>query len=179
MPRKHLRQLLPRARRLVREHKLEHIFGKVLNHPDLWHLNRHSVAWAVSVGLFMSFVPVPFQMVLAAGAAVLIGCNLAISVCLVWISNPVTMPPMFFAAYKVGAWTLGVEPQVMAFEISLEWLLTKLGDIWQPFLLGCLMLGVGAAALGHAMVRLIWRIHVAQSWRERRERRRERRDARP
>ena len=89
-----------------------------------------------------------------------------------WVSNPVTMGPMFFAAYKLGAWVLNTPPQPFHFEMSLGWLLSGLHASWRPFLLGCLLLGLGLAIAGHLVVRLIWRIHVSASWRSRRERRR-------
>ena len=53
----------------------------------------------------------------------------------------------------------------------MEWLLTKLGDIWQPFLLGCFVLGLAAGVAGYIAVQIIWRIHVIQSWKERQKRR--------
>jgi len=171
MPRKFLRKLVPSLRDLPEGKRLRSLFGALLANANLWHLNRYSVAWGVSVGLFTAFIPVPFQMVLAATAAIVIGCNLPIAVVLVWISNPVTMPPMFFAAYKFGAWLMDSPSRVVEFEVSIHWLLTKLGDIWEPFLLGCLLLGLIAAAIGHGAVRIIWRIHVTSTWRERRFRR--------
>ncbi len=147
------------------------LFGSRLKNPNLWHLNRHSVALAVASGLFAAFVPVPAQMLLAAGLAIVLGCNLPISVVMVWVSNPITMPPLFFAAYKLGAWLLGFPPRKIQFEMSVHWLVNKLGGIWEPFLLGCLVLGLVSAAIGYLTVQVIWRIHVIQSWRERRRRR--------
>ncbi len=127
------------------------------------------------MGLFVAFVPVPFQMPLAAAAAIFIGCNLPIAISVVWVSNPITIPPFFYAAYKTGAWILGQAPRNVNFELSREWLVNELGAVWEPFLLGCFVLGLVAAVIGHMAVRVIWRIHVISSWRERR-RRREARD---
>ena len=123
------------------------------------------------MGLFFAFVPVPFQMPLAAAAAIVIGCNLPISLSMVWVTNPITITPFFYAAYKTGAWILGVAARSVEFEMSMKWLLNELGAVWQPFLLGCFVLGLASATLGHIAVRIIWRIHVMSSWRERRRRR--------
>ena len=166
MPRRYLRKLLPNPRR-IREEGAVRLFGRALQNPNLWHLNRHSVAAAVAIGLFTAFMPVPVQMILAAAGAVALGCNLPVSVVVVWISNPITMPPLFFAAYKFGAWLLHETPKAVHFEMSVDWLLTKLVDIWQPFLLGCFALGIATAAVGYVTVQIIWRIHVIQSWKER------------
>ena len=90
-----------------------------------------------------------------------------IAVVVVFISNPITMPPLFFTAYKVGAHLLGETPRAIDFEISIDWLLTSLVEIWQPFLLGCLTMSVLSAMVGYLAVQIIWRIHVRQLWRER------------
>lgn len=179
MPRKALKRILARIHPGESDHRLRRLFGELLHNRDLWHLNRYSVAWAVSVGLFFAFVPVPFQMPLAAAFAILIGCNLPIAVSLVWLTNPVTMPPIFYGAYKVGAWMLGQPPRNVEFELTTEWLFNELGAIWEPFLLGCLVLGLFSAVIGHLAVRIIWRIHVMSSWRERRRRREARDRLRP
>ena len=167
-----LRRLVPGARELRTHAPLRRVFGRMLLSPDLWHLNRGSVAWAVSLGLFVAWVPAPFQMVLAAGAAILVRCNLPVAVALVWISNPVTVAPLFFAAHRFGAWMLDVPPGDFRIELSLRWLLDELGKVWEPFLLGCFVLGLCSAILGQMAVRLIWRAYVMVSWRDRRIRRR-------
>jgi uncharacterized protein (DUF2062 family) len=171
MPRKFLKRILGRFKLSAKDKKLRRLFGDLLHDSNLWHLNRYSVAWGVSVGLFVAFVPVPFQMPLAAALAILIGCNLPVSIAVVWVSNPVTLAPLFFASYKVGVWILNVTPRPVKFEISIDWLQHGLGAIWEPFLLGCLVLGLLTAGIGHLAVRLIWRIHVITSWRERQRRR--------
>ena len=170
-----LRRLLPFTRNIRGDRKLSRIFGRLLHDPNLWHLNRYSVAWGVSVGLFMAFVPVPFQMLLAIAAAVMISANIPVAVVLVWVSNPITVAPLFFTAYKFGAWLLAETPEKIKFEISIDWVVTQLVEIWQPFLLGCFVLGLASAAIGHAAVRIIWRIHVVQSWQLRGRRLMERR----
>jgi hypothetical protein len=169
------RRLRPFSRNIRGDHKLSRIFGPLLRDPNLWHLNRYSVAWGVSIGLFMAFVPLPFQMLLAVAAAVIISANIPVAVVAVWVSNPITVAPLFFAAYKFGAWLLAETPQKIKFEMSIDWLITRLVEIWQPFLLGCFVLGLASAAIGHAAVRIIWRIHVVQSWRLRARRSLERR----
>lgn len=171
--RRFLRRVVPGIREIHGRESLRRIFGRTLFSADLWHLNRNSVAWAASNGLFMAWVPIPFQMVLAAGVSLVVRCNLPVSVAMAWISNPITVAPMFFVAYKVGAWMLGVAPVDVRFEPSLRWLLDELGAVWRPFLLGCFVMGLGSAVVGQVAVRLFWRVYVMASWRERRIRRRD------
>lgn len=166
MPRNLIKRFMPDPKK-IRDHKHLKFLGTLLHDPNILHLNRRSVAGAFSVGLFMAFVPVPFQMVLAAVGAIAARVNLPISVTLVWITNPLTMPPIFYSAYKVGTWILNAPIQKIEFQLSFDWLMQELGTIWQPFLLGCLVCGIAFAVLGNLFIRLFWRIHVLRSWRRR------------
>lgn len=166
MAKKLFKKYLPNIK-TIKEHKHLKIFGKLLHDPNLWHLNRYSVSTAFSVGLFFAFVPVPFQMVLAAAMAILVRSNLPISAALVWITNPLTMVPMFYSCFKLGAFILGQEPRGFQFELSFEWLFGGLLHIWQPFLLGCFIAGSISALVGNFIVRLLWRYSVTKDWRAR------------
>jgi uncharacterized protein (DUF2062 family) len=146
----------------IREHKYLRVFGTLLHDPNLWHLNRRSASGAFGVGLFMAWVPVPFQMVLAAAAAIIIRVNLPVAVGLVWVSNPFTMPPLFYFAYKLGSWLLGEKLTPVEFELSVEWVMYELGEIWEPFLLGCLICGIVSSGLGFGLIRLLWRMHLVR-----------------
>ena len=170
MPRKLIKRYLPDPDS-IKDNRFLKIFGKLIHDPQLWHLTRYSVGHAFLVGLFCAFVPVPFQMLLAAGGAVIFRANIAISVALVWVTNPFTMPFIFGFAYLVGVWTLGQESGEFNFELSMQWLTDNLSVFWQPFLLGCLICGVVAAAIGYGGIRLFWRLHILSAWQERIKRR--------
>lgn len=170
MPRKLFKRYLPNHH-TFREHKHLKRFGALLHDPNIWHLNRRSASGACFIGLLCAWIPVPFQMVIAAAFAIVARVNLPISVILVWITNPLTMAPMFYFAYKVGGWVLARPVHEFSFELSFEWLMDELGHFWQPFLLGCLLLGLISALAGYVIVRLFWRLHVFQYLRRRRLRR--------
>ncbi len=177
MPKKFIKRIMP-DHETIRHHKSLKIFGTLLHDPNLWHLNRRSVAGAFAVGLFMAWVPVPFQMLLAAAAAIPLRVNLPLSVALVWFSNPVTMPFLYPGAYFLGKWILGTPDVPFTFELSFEWLANGFLAIWQPFLFGCFVLGVFSAFVGYFGIRILWRIHVIRSWKERARRIKARADAR-
>ncbi len=166
MPRKLIQRFLPTPEKIKNQKGL-HLLGDWLHDPNLWHINRVSVSRAFAVGLFMAFVPLPSQMVMAAALAIWFRCNLALSVALVWITNPVTMPVIFYAAYKFGTLLLNTPPTDFAFELTWEWLGSELATIWQPFLLGCFVSGLIAALLGMYGSSLLWRWHVVHRWQKR------------
>ena len=168
MPRKFIRRYLPHHDS-IRGHRHLSWLGTLLHDPNLWHLNRRSVSGAFAVGLFCAFIPVPFQMVIAALIAIPARVNLPISVVLVWLTNPLTMGPIFFFAYKVGTWILGATIHPTATEnLSIEWVMHELRVIWKPFLLGSFVCGSISALLGYVGMRLVWRLHLVRRWKARR-----------
>ena len=139
--------------------------------PNLWHLNRHSASGAFGIGLFFAFWPVPFQMWLSAFAAIPLRVNLPLSIATVWLTNPLTMPPIFYGAYKVGAWVLGTDVGEFEFQLSWEWLMGSVNTIGPAFLLGCMICSVVFGSLGYATMNFLWRRSVIKSWQARRAKR--------
>jgi uncharacterized protein (DUF2062 family) len=169
MPKHIIRRFTP-DHETIKNHKHLRMFGELLHDSNLWHMNRRSVSGAFAVGLFWAFVPMPFQMVAAAATAIIARVNLPISVALVWITNPITIPPMFYSTYLVGAWLLNEPPQDIEFELSMEWMAESLAGIWQPLLLGSLLCGVVASILGYIFIRGLWRWHIISHIRKRKAR---------
>jgi len=171
MSKKFFKRYIPDHDKIRNHETLNRLFGKLLHDPNLLHINRRSVSGAFFVGLAMAFVPVPFQMVLAAGLAIYFRVNLPISVGLVWITNPFTMPAIYYFCYELGHMILGGTLEEVTFEISMEWLQTVLTEIWRPFLLGSFIAGMVSATLGMLIVRLLWRLQVVRRWQKRKDKR--------
>lgn len=174
---KHLIKRFTPDHNTIRNHKHLQVFGSLLHDPNIWHLNRRSAAGAFAIGLFMAWIPVPFQMLLAAGAAILFRVNLPLSAALVWITNPITMPPMFYFAYLAGTFFIGQPAVEFAFDMDGGELLEGLNGIWAPFLLGCLVCSAVSAVVGYFGILWLWRWHLVQHLKKRRERRHKRADA--
>ena len=87
----------------IRKIKALGVLGDWVYASNLWHLNRYSASMAFFVGLFVAFMPIPGQVVVAAVLAVLLRCNLPLAVSLVFVTNPLTMAPVFYLAYEIGA----------------------------------------------------------------------------
>jgi uncharacterized protein (DUF2062 family) len=167
-PRRFIRRLLPEHRRF-RDHSQLKIFGRLLHDPNLWHLNRHSVAGAFAVGLFCAMLPMPFESVVAALGAIAFRVNLPISVVLVWVSNPLTWIPLYGTGYLLGAWILGL-PAVPLEHVTLGYLLRQAVPLW----VGSVALGAVLSALGYLTIQALWRFHVGRNWKLRTLRQRRR-----
>ncbi|MCL1145736.1 DUF2062 domain-containing protein [Shewanella marinintestina] len=166
MPKKFIERFMPNPETL-REHKNLRMFGDLLLKPNLWTLNRHSAPGAFAVGLFVAWLPMPFQMVLAAALAILFNVNLPLAVALVWITNPITMPLMFYVAYLLGATLLGHEPQAFNFEANWQWFQASIETIGPPFLLGCVVLAGVFSIVGYLLIRTLWKYSILFKWKNR------------
>ncbi|GJL80563.1 MAG: hypothetical protein DHS20C01_01970 [marine bacterium B5-7] len=165
MPKKYLKQILPSAPN-IRKMTGVSWFSKWLGDDNLWHINRRSVSLGVAIGLFYGFWPVPVQTLLALVTAILIRANLPVSVVFVWISNPVTVVPIYGACYTLGAWLLGTHIRPIS-EHTFKAISQNIGALW----VGCLILGAISAVFGWLLVRIFWSWRVRLSWSERKRRR--------
>lgn len=163
MPRKFLKRYLP-DHRTLREQWYLRPFQALLHDPALLYPNRRTASRALALGLFWAFIPVPLQMAGAALMALWMRVNLPIAVAAVWVTNPLTMGPIFYAEYRLGAWLLDRPPGDFRFELSFEWLMEGLQHIWEPMLLGTLVFCVFFSALGYVVLNRVWMFSVMRSY---------------
>lgn len=166
MPKKFIQHLIPDPRKLLAGRSLR-IFGGLIHNANLWHVNRRSASGAFAIGFFVAFIPLPFHMLIAISLAIGLRVNVPLSAALVWVSNPVTMGPMMYANYKVGAFLLNVTPQPLRFELTLAWFRDGMLSVMPPLLLGSVVLGSIAALLAYTTIRQLWRQAVRNAWRDR------------
>ncbi len=173
MPKRLIKRYLPEPHQ-VREEKCFQFLGKLLHDPNLWHLNRRSVSGAVAVGLFSAFILIPFQTILAALLAIWFRVNLPVSVVLIWITNPLTIAPIFMLTIKLGAVILGLPHEATTIELSWEWFSTEMIHIWKPLLVGSLVMATFFSSIGYFVTQYLWRDYVLRRYRARRKQREER-----
>jgi len=114
------------------------------------------------------YLPPLGQLLIAAAGAIAFRVNLPISVALVWITNPVTIPPMYYFAYLAGSWLLGTPVQTFCVEYWLEW--RNWLDILAPLTVGGLVCGAVCSALDYLAVQAVWRWNLVRRIRLRRMR---------
>ena len=104
-------------------------------------------------------------------AAIIWRLNLPVTVVATWTINPFTLVPLYYSAYRVGAWVLQEPTRRFRFELSWKWLESGLGPRWKAFLLGCLIFAVIGGVLSRLLVDWLWRGTVARKFHLRRARR--------
>lgn len=182
MFRKFFRKYLP-SHHSIRENRYIARLGPWLQHHNLWHLHRRSVAGGVAAGLFAGLVPGsnPVQFLAAALIAVGFKVNLPIAVAVTLYSNPFTILPLYYIAFKLGQLALfqdsgSLSSAAMDLEGKgfREWIpaaLDWLTSVGKPLLLGLPLLAAVLAVIGYFAVDWAWRIHVRMAWRRRQIRR--------
>ncbi|MDO3387153.1 DUF2062 domain-containing protein [Gilvimarinus sp. SDUM040013] len=173
MARKVIRRYLPDPAAIKEKPALQFL-GDLLHDPNLFHLNRHSVSLAFFFGVFFAFLPVPGQMVLAALCALWVRCNMPITLALVWITNPLTYAPIFFATYQLGRWILDAPTLANSSEHNWAWLMEEFSLIWKPLMLGSIITGLILGGISYIAMQLFWRWHVLRAWEHRKLRRKSR-----
>ena len=146
--------------------------GTHLHDPEIWHFGRRAVAGGVGVGFFLAFVPVPMHMLMALLLALVCRINLPVTVAAVWLANPITVAPMFVFALKVGGLVTAHEVQFSDLHFD-TWagVSAVFSQVWLPLVVGCLLCGIAAGAIGNFAVRGLWRLHLLRRLRQRRQRR--------
>ena len=156
MPRQWIARFVPSPHALLARWPLR-IFGERLADPKLWTFTRRGVCGGFGVGLSLCFVPLPVHTVLAVLIGVGWRINIPVIIGTTLIMNPLTMVPMFYAAYRVGTLLVGAPPGHFGFELSWDWLQHGLGPRWKPFLLGCLVCSAGSGLGGRWVAGYLWR----------------------
>jgi len=163
------------TRETVHHYRVLRPFARHLSHSTLWRMTRRSVPRGVAVGLFVAVI-IPFMhTVIAALLAIPTRANVAVAAVVTLVVNPLTIPPMYYAAYRIGRWELHHDAPLLnaaaaeRFSSELGRLLFWIHQASAPIAVGILTIAVGAAVLGYALSSLVWRWWARSKWRQRRE----------
>ncbi len=134
-------------------------FNKHLADPELWKWNKKSIAKAFAIGLFCAFLPVPIHMLLAGILAVAFSANIMLSLLIVWVNNPITIVPIIYFTYKLGASIIGVEidPE---FEFSFGYLMDNFWSATLALWIGGLITSILMATLGYFSIISIYKFRA-------------------
>jgi uncharacterized protein (DUF2062 family) len=158
-------------------------FSRYLHHHFLWQFNRRGVAGGLAIGLFVGIL-IPFaQMLFGAIGAIFLRVNLPVAVFATFATNPLTVPPLYYAAYRLGNVLLGKDgdggmPKI-ANKVASEqaavgnWfanLIDWLQSIGPQLMLGLAVIATLSAFTGYVLINLIWKWQARYRWHKRRSR---------
>jgi len=137
-------------------------------------INRRSVTRAIAIGLFWAFIPMPMQMLAVIATTPLLKFNVPIAISMVWLSNPFTMPPMYYVEYLTGNFILGLEG-IREIELTVAWFKENIGDIFVPLYVGTAFYSIVVTGIVYLVLNRLW-VHSVQSEKEEKEEHRRQRE---
>jgi uncharacterized protein (DUF2062 family) len=137
-------------------------------------MTRRSVPRGVALGLFVAVI-IPFMhTAIAAILAIPARANVAVAAVFTLVVNPITIPPLYYAAYRIGSWELHHDSRLVnpaaaeRFSSELSRLLFWIHQASGPIAVGVLTIAAASAILGYVAAALVWRFWSRSRWRHRR-----------
>jgi uncharacterized protein (DUF2062 family) len=164
------------TRETVHRYRLLRPFARHLTHASLWRMTRRSVPRGVALGLFVAVIIPVMHTAIAAILAIPARANVAVAAVFTLIINPLTIPPLYYAAYRIGSWELHHDASLVnpaaaeRFSGELSRLLFWVHQASGSIAVGILTIAAASAAIGYVGSALAWRFWSGSRWRQRRNR---------
>jgi len=147
-----LRKLLKKT---SKHEKLKAFIKKYKIPPEYLSTNRQMVSRGVLLGIFIAFIPMPMQMAAVLAFMPFFKFNVPIGLAMCWLSNPITMPPMYYMEYLTGSFLLNMKPEPV--EMTLTWFSDNIDKIFIPLYFGTAMYSIFGSLLAYWAVNHFWR----------------------
>ena len=142
-------------------------FGPLLSHPMYIALNRKSVVGAMGVGIFVSMLPVPGHTVIAILLALLVQVNLGVAALATWFNSPLTMVPVYYLEYRLGALLLRAPLTEWPETVNWAWLKGEILVVWRPLFLGAFISATLTGLVMYLALNALWRWSVHRRYQRR------------
>jgi uncharacterized protein (DUF2062 family) len=171
-----LKRLLPTPDAIAANRWL-HWLGPALHHPRLWHMSRRGIALGAAIGVFFGLLIPVAQIPASAAVAVVLRANLPSAMASTLVTNPITFPPVYYAAWQVGSVVLGEEagggPPAAAArpaDAASNWFVRTweaITGVGKPLVVGLAIFACVFGLAVYALVHAIWRLRVMAKRRRR------------
>jgi len=120
-----------------------------------FNINRKMITRGILIGLFWGFIPMPMQMLAVMATTPFFKFNVPVAIAMVWLSNPITMPPMYYMEYLTGNFILGREGLANV-ELTLEWFTQNMDKIFVPLYVGTAFYSIVVSFLVYLAINWLW-----------------------
>jgi uncharacterized protein (DUF2062 family) len=145
-------------------------FEYILAHPTYFSTSRRSVGGGLWVGLFIGLLPIPGQTFVAIIASMWLRVNVPIAAATLWVTNPITVVPIFYLAYRIGAILLNIPSEPFPDEPSMAWLTEEIALRWKPLFLGAFIMALSVSSTAYLLVSVAWHVLTLRRYRRRHSR---------
>lgn len=156
---------VPDRDRLVKNRWLAPVASR-LAPASIWQFNRHSIARGLALGLFAGFILPLGQIVLAVLFAAPFRANVLVASAATLVTNPLTFPPIYYAAYRTGSFLLGkFASQGVTPDAPGMW--TSLSAASLSTFVGLMSFAILSSLLAFVAVHVLWRLSLLWRWHRR------------
>ncbi len=149
---------LPRRSNIHRYPVLKWFAKTAYDRSYLWSFKGNAMVQALFWGIWIAMLPiVGIQMIVVFFLALIVRANLPLIVALQWISNPLTMAPIYFADYEIGLLILelfGIDyGRNKLLTAEFDWSGMEFADLWElvdtfpPMMVGGSVVGISLGVL--------------------------------
>jgi hypothetical protein len=160
--------MIRKLSRGVSPDRFDRFLGKYNLSGGLFAVNRRMVARAVLIGTFFALLPIPAQMLFVVVTTALIRFNIVIALVLVWLTNPLTMPFIYYGEYELGR-ALMMSGRHVEMEMSMEWIAGHYTEIVAPLFVGATAAASLLSVAGYLLADRLWIRSVRRDFSRRRD----------
>ena len=120
--------------------------------------NRKMISRGVLLGIFIAFIPMPMQMAAVVLFTPFWKFNVPIAIAMCWVTNPLSMPPIYYVEYLTGSFILGMD--IAPVELTMEWFSDNISKIFVPLYVGAFFYSIVGSLGGYYLVRILWKRSV-------------------
>lgn len=141
--------------------------------PELWRFTRRSVPRGVALGMVTGILFPVAQIVLSAVLALPFRANIPTAAATTFITNPLTTPPLWVAAYWIGKTVLRLDqavpgdPIAQTVAANTDWIHWLWAGALPATIVGLFVITVALSVAGYALTALGWRLWIGHKWRNR------------
>lgn len=141
-------------KRLYKNEKTDELIIKYNIPRKYISFNRKNVAKAFFIGIFIAFIPMPMQMFAVLLVAPFVVFNIPIAFTLCWITNPLTMPVIYYIEYITGAYFLDIHVENVV--LTVEWFTNNFSKIFIPLYYGAFFYSTLFASITYLLINFFW-----------------------
>jgi len=134
--------------------KLDALIVKYKIPREYLSVNRKSITRGLVVGIFWGLIPMPMQMLAVVFTIPFFKFNVPLAITIVWLSNPITMPLMYYVEYLTGSFLLGMDQ--LNVEMSMAWFKNHLNDIFIPLYVGTFFYAIIISIVVYFAANWLW-----------------------
>jgi len=130
-------------------------FGNKLELDYLYNTDEKNISKTFLFSVFIAFIPIPMQMLLIAFLSIKFRFNIILGVSLAWITNPISMPFIYYLEYKVGNLFFHSD---IDFKFDTTWILNNIDNIFVQLYTGAFIFAFSFSILSFFASKLFFYI---------------------